>query len=103
MAPEQLQGAAVAASDYYALGCTLYALACGSGPFAQCEGLQILAAQAQGQYRPISQVRSDCPPAFAELVEKLLEVEPQSRLSSLQAIAPFLAESRSWRTSSAEA
>lgn len=103
MAPEQLQGSAVAASDYYALGCTLYAWACGAGPYAECEGLQILAAQAQERYRSLAQVRLDCPPAFAELVEKLLRAEPGQRPANLQAIAPLLAASRSWRTSSAEA
>ena len=102
MAPEQLEGKTVAASDYYALGCTLYALACGVGPFSHLERLQMLAAQGQNRYRPLNELRSDCPPAFAQMVDRLLRADHQDRLSSLTALEPYLADSRSWRTSSAE-
>jgi hypothetical protein len=103
MAPEQLEGRAVAASDFYALGCTLYALACGQGPFTGYEGLQMLAAQAQRKVRPLGELRGDCPPPFAEMVERLLSPDPEERPASLQELEPWLAASKSWRTSSAEA
>jgi hypothetical protein len=97
MAPEQLSGQTSTASDYYALGCTLYALACGVSPFVADHALGTVAAQARGLYTPLDQVRSDCPPPFARMVDSMLALDPQSRLQSSAAVAHELAARRDWR------
>jgi protein kinase-like protein len=80
MAPEQASGAVTPASDYYSLGVTVYRLASGKMPFQGDDYFQVLASQATGRYKSLRSVVSDCPEALDELVNGLLQKEPEQRL-----------------------
>ncbi len=74
-------------SDIYALGCTLYFLLTGRPPFP--DGLlaeRILAHQTK-QPVPISDLRSDVPPAFRDILEQMLVKDREHRIQSAQEVA----------------
>lgn len=89
MAPEQLQGRAVPASDQYALGIVIYEWVCGERPFQgsfpEIASQHILAA-------PVS-LRVRVPalsPAIDEVVQRALAKTPQQRFANVQAFAQAL-------------
>lgn len=90
MAPEQASGKASAASDLYSLGATLYRLASGRMPFPGEDYFQILAAQAMGKYVPLWELLDNCPQVFTELVDGLLQKEPEERLTDPARIRELL-------------
>lgn len=66
-------------ADLYALGCILYELLAGNGPFAGLDPFRLILAQKERSYRPLTEVRPDVPPALAELVDELLSYKPDQR------------------------
>jgi serine/threonine-protein kinase len=102
MAPEQYEGKVGPATDYYALGCTLYTLASGRPPFQAEDTLQLLARQARSLYVPLAELRPDCPPALDTLLAALLVADFEQRLCDPLAVLDYLSESKAWRVSSAE-
>jgi serine/threonine protein kinase len=77
MAPEQWQGRPSAASDVYALGCTLYELLTGVAPF---EGtvLEVRLAHLEAQPAPASHRRA-LPASLDHLILRSLAKEPRLR------------------------
>jgi serine/threonine protein kinase len=67
-APEALVGAAVPASDFYALGCVAYELVCGAPPFVSDHYNEVLVQHAT---RPVPPPRQHCP-GLPPVVEALL-------------------------------
>jgi hypothetical protein len=86
MAPEQASGTVSPAGDFYSLGVTVYRLASGEMPFQGDDYFQVLASQAAGQYKPITEVVSNCPESLGELLDGLLIKEPEQRLVDVDKI-----------------
>src|SRR5204863_4689989 len=99
MAPEQLLGKAVAASDQYALAVVVYEWLCGSYPF---DGLPIEIQQQQLYRRPPSLLASM--PALSPLLErvvmKALAKEPEQRFASIQEFAEAFEQASQHRQTS---
>ena len=78
MAPEQWRGAPVQASDVYALGCLLFDLVTGDGPFGGSLPELMYAHQEMRPARP-SWLRPNVPPALDRLVLRALAKDPADR------------------------
>jgi len=93
MAPEQVQGRPVLASDQYSLGIVVYEWLCGERPF---HGSPIEIATQHMTTSPPS-LRWKVPtlsPAVEQVVLKALAKEPKDRFSSVQAFAMALEQAR---------
>jgi serine/threonine-protein kinase len=94
VAPEHLLGKLVSfRSDLYALGCVLYEMLSGSGPFVRDDEQATLAAQLAGETPTLS---DDHRPALIALLRSLLSKDPHDRPFSAQkvrrALDPFLTD-----------
>ena len=78
MAPEQWRGAPVPASDVYALGCLLFDLVTGDGPFAGSLPELMFAHQELRPARP-SWLRTGVPAALDRLILRALAKDPADR------------------------
>src|SRR5579883_3422314 len=81
MAPEQIQGKAVPASDIYALGIVLYEMVTGQRPFTGDSLLSILMKHANEQPRPPRELNPYVSPQLQTVIQKALEKEPQRRFA----------------------
>lgn len=98
MAPEQATDSHTVdiRADIYSLGCTLYKLLRGQGPFAGAKfssyGAKIV-AHATRQPEPLSAFRPDIPPELAAVVQRMLAKEKEDRYSTpgelARALQPF--------------
>jgi eukaryotic-like serine/threonine-protein kinase len=81
MAPEQATGDTTIDHrvDLYALGVVAYELLTGKNPFSGTSPVQVVTAHLTQTPPSISQVRRDCPPLLATLVQRLLAKEPSAR------------------------
>ena len=80
MAPETLQhGVVDARSDLYALGVVLYEMLAGVRPYTGDTDAHVLTQILAGQPVPLSERAPNVPPRVAELVARLMAVEPQDR------------------------
>ncbi len=89
MAPEQWVGEAVAASDQYSVGCTLYELLTGQTPFAGPPELQMFLHKTQEPPSP-RQMNRLVPLDLATICLKCLEKEAAKRYPDCQALADDL-------------
>ena len=81
MAPEQIQGKAVPASDIYALGIVLYEMVTGQRPFTGDSLLSVLMKHANEQPRPPRELNPYVSPQLQAVIQKALEKEPQRRFA----------------------
>src|SRR2546426_5013000 len=90
MAPEQLQGKPMFASDQYALGIVTYEWLCGARPF---EGNPFAIVNQQMYVAPpsLQEKRPEIPAAVENVVLRALAKDPQQRFTSIQAFAVALA------------
>ena len=98
MAPEQLQGRAVPASDQYSLGIVVYEWICGERPF---QGSFPEIASQHMLSAPVS-LRSRVPglsPAIDEVVQRALAKVPQQRFANVQVFAQALEQACQQRAS----
>src|SRR5271170_4772180 len=80
MSPEQVRGETLdGRSDLFSLGLVLYEMATGRQAFSGNTSGVIFAAILERQPAPASQVNSDLPPAFDQIVAKALEKNPKLR------------------------
>jgi hypothetical protein len=88
MAPEQAEGKQVTTRcDLYALGSVLYALLCGRPPFGGKSVVEVVAALKNERPIPIRRLAPETPQAFEEIIDQLLEKEPQRRIPTAMALA----------------
>jgi hypothetical protein len=91
LAPELGLGeAADVRSDLYALGCTLYELLTGRVPYPGGDALGKLLRHRLEEPEPIERLRPDTPVALIRLVERLMQRDPEQRLSQPQQVASVL-------------
>ena len=80
ISPEQAKGQKVTpASDAYAMGCLLYAMATGTPPFTAENQIAVVRAQVYDTPPRLSEVRADTPPDIDDLVARLLAKDPDDR------------------------
>ncbi|MFF7529542.1 protein kinase [Streptomyces bobili] len=86
ISPEQGEGGDVTAqSDLYALGCVLYEITAGRPPFEiarTASPLFLIYQHVHEKPPPVTGHRSDLPPAFADLIMRLLAKDPTERPSA---------------------
>ncbi|MEL6897736.1 MAG: serine/threonine-protein kinase, partial [Planctomycetota bacterium] len=95
LSPEQARdvGGAEATSDIYSLGCTLFTLLAGTAPFARPEhntATKKLVAHAQEARPNVRGFRKDVPRELAMYIQKMMDVDPAKRPSSMNAVAADL-------------
>jgi len=80
-APEQVRNAAGVDSraDLYSLGCILYELVCGIGPFSGLSAFETLQAQRDSRFRAPEDIAPGLPPALYDLVRQMMAVHPEER------------------------
>jgi serine/threonine-protein kinase len=80
-APEQVRDAASVdhRADLCSLGCILYELVCGIGPFAGLSAFDTLQAQRDGRCRRPEEIAPGLPVALYDLVRQLMAVRPEER------------------------
>lgn len=86
MAPEQLQGQAVPASDQYALGIMVYEWLCGERPFHGTP-TEIVARQVVATPPSLREKFPFIPQKLEDIVMRALAKEPQQRFHSVQEFA----------------
>ncbi len=87
MAPEQLFGHAVGASDCYAVGVLLYVFATSRFPFSgKLDSTQLFHAIREGEFAPPSTLRSDGDARFDGLTRRLLAFDLRERASLKEVI-----------------
>lgn len=91
LSPEQAEGRAVdARSDLFSLGAVLYAACSGSSPFRADSTMGSLHRVRTHTPADLRQVRDDCAPELAKLVDCLLAKDPQRRYTSATEVAEEL-------------
>lgn len=92
MSPEQAVGKpATARSDMYSVGSVLYALLASRPPFASKSLPETIKNLTYEKPQPIAELVPDTPPELANVVDRLLEKDPATRIGTAQALAKRLA------------
>jgi len=92
MAPEQANGKPVdGRTDLFSLGCVLYRMCTGVGPFAGKDTLSTLLAVASQDPSPAHEVNPDVPRKLSDLVMRLLAKAPEDRPPSAAEVVDLLA------------
>ena len=92
MPPEQIMGQADIDGrlDLYALGCILFQMIAGHVPFDGPDFATIFDQHFEASPARLNVLVADCPPALADLVDKLLEKEPANRPTDAAEVADRL-------------
>jgi hypothetical protein len=91
IAPEQAMGKAVDhRADIYALGATLFAALSGGPPMTGASRLGLLHGEAFGQPPPLRSVVPQAPTALADLVDRMLALDPERRPQSIVEVGQAL-------------
>jgi serine/threonine-protein kinase len=91
MAPEQARGDTVDhRADLFSLGSVLYAMCAGHPPFRAETMLGVLRRVCDEPPRGIREVNSDVPDWLAQIIDRLLEKNPERRYSSAVSVAELL-------------
>lgn len=80
-APEQVRDASAvtARADFYSLGCILYEMTCGVGPFSGLSAFDTLAAQRDDRFAPPEDLAPGLPPRLYQLIRRLISADPLRR------------------------
>jgi eukaryotic-like serine/threonine-protein kinase len=85
MSPEQTRGRATdARSDIWSLGCVMYEMLSGRGPFAGETTADLIAEIVKGYPLPLAQIVPEIPERLEEIISKTLEKEPDERYQSVK-------------------
>ncbi len=92
MAPEQIRDAASVdhRADMWSLGCILYRLVCGHGPFDGPDPLTVFNKVASTDYPPPRTRVPDLPPVIEQVIGSLLKVRPADRVQSCDELLELL-------------
>jgi serine/threonine-protein kinase len=92
MSPEQAQGGGGGdpRSDVYSAGCVLYEMLTGTMAFGGVNLREVLAKQAAGRPRPITELRPEVTPAVTAIVDRALAKRPEDRYQSAADLASEL-------------
>ncbi len=92
MAPEQTVGKTDIdfRADIYGIGATIYELCTGSRAFIGKTTFGVYKAKLKKQYHPIQDVRDDIPMLLITMFNKMLEPEPENRLSDYNEVIETL-------------
>jgi predicted Ser/Thr protein kinase len=83
MAPEQAEGRTIDhRADIFGLGVLLYELAAGMRPFGGESNVALLTALLRDTPRPLTEMRTDLPPALTPIIQRCLEKDPAARYQS---------------------
>jgi serine/threonine-protein kinase len=77
-------------ADIYSFGCMAYEMLAGKPPFVGMTPQRILRAQRRKEPAPVTELRTDVPPAIAALVMRCLEKEPANRPQNAAALVRVL-------------
>ncbi|HEV3021961.1 MAG TPA: serine/threonine-protein kinase, partial [Pirellulales bacterium] len=91
MSPEQARGElAGSPADLFSLGAVLYRMTTGQEPFGGANTLAVLTALAISPPTPPRELNAALPPAFSDLIVRLLAKRPDDRPASAEAVADQL-------------
>jgi len=83
MSPEQAAGDAIdGRSDLFALGCVFYEMLAGEPPFTGPTLQAVIAKRFHHTPPAVSATRRDIPASVSQIVERLLEKDPEARIAS---------------------
>jgi serine/threonine protein kinase len=101
MSPEQARGAKLGpATDLFSLGCVLYGLCTGKGPFSSENVMDILTALAVDSPVPPHELNPKIPRPLSDLVMQLLSKSPEKRPASADVVVQALREMEAGSTPS---
>jgi serine/threonine protein kinase len=92
MAPEQIQGHAVYASDQYSLATVAYEWLAGTDPFSGTSEMDIIARKFNEQPSSLRSKNPAIPPDVDQVIRIALAKDPKDRFRSVQAFATALEE-----------
>ena len=93
MSPEQARGMALdPRSDLFSLGVLLYETLAGQSPFRGTSAPDTLTRICTARQAPVREVRPEVPAALSDLVDRLLEKDPDLRPQSARQVAAALAD-----------
>ncbi len=78
-------------ADIYSLGCTLYYLLTGAGPFAEGNVKERFRKHLQASPPNLIEKRSDAPPAIAAIYLRMMQKRPEARQQTAKEVADALA------------
>ncbi|MEM9189245.1 MAG: protein kinase [Myxococcota bacterium] len=89
--PEQIQGEATEASDWYSFGTVLFEALTRTTPFSG-RALEVMARKQQQDAPPVRDLAPNAPAALARLADRLLAREPEARPAGLEVLRGLSAE-----------
>ena len=93
MSPEQAQGQGLdPRSDLFSLGSVMYAMCTGRGPFRADTAVASLRRVCDDTPRPIRAINADIPIWLVDIIDCLLEKDPQHRYQSAEEVSELLAK-----------
>jgi len=97
MAPERISGqGSDHRGDLFALGVLVYRALAGKLPWPGESLMEVLFAVLQHEPEPLETAVPDLPPSLGELVTRLMDKEPETRLGSANLAETYLLEAEAW-------
>jgi eukaryotic-like serine/threonine-protein kinase len=93
MSPEQASGLPIdARSDLFSLGSVLYTMCTGRSPFRSDSTIGVIRRVCDAAPRPIREVNPHVPQWLCDIIDRLLEKNPDDRFQTAEEVADLLAE-----------
>lgn len=91
LSPEQAAGDPVDhRSDLFSLGSALYAACTGHPPFQADNTMAVLRRTREDRHRPIGEIRDDVPQPLIQVIDRLLNKNPDDRFATAREVAEVL-------------